>query len=250
MFRDWDWIRQFDGKNQDWRYCLDTICADHSYSDLDQRFLEQKALCQDPSKFDRARPRKHYLCRIFTFHHWSMNSNCCTTVVGSPSHFHSHIKKHAKQSPDILKLYYKAGWCMYKLNLEKGSKIIPAAPKPSIVEMNDMEIDYGDNDAQDEFNFDDSDNNEDNQMQGMDIDAMATGIDQADDAGSGDIVDLLGDINSGMLLSKLPTLYRKFTQIVEPKPHSAHDIICRPCISKRYQIYIHQQYFLILFDYI
>jgi len=241
MFVEWDWTRKFNGRDHDWKWCLDSICHYHRYSKEERDYLHDIQLCQDSEKMSRAKPKKHYLCRVYCNEHWAFDEGSCKIVVGSPSHYHHHIKQRHGSVHDrsLLRLFYKAAWTMWKVNHTPSkpiySKKNPAvAAKPSIVDpqelARDMEID---NDSH-------GDNYIDMEQDGVyDVDDPKGNVSPGDD--DMDVMDTISHFSAGMLPSTLSHIHQKFVQLIEPKPDEVSEFICRPCVKQRYKICIHQQ---------
>ena len=102
MFQSWDWIRSFDGKNNDWVKCLPG-CKKHFYSTEAKKALFEMNLINHPDELKDAHPENHRLCRILVEKHAGQRCSIISSV--STSNMAQHIVRKFKDAPGLVTLF-------------------------------------------------------------------------------------------------------------------------------------------------
>ena len=102
MFQSWDWIRYFDGMNNDWTKCVPG-CKKHFYSTDAKKALCEMKVITHPDELKDARPEHHRLCRVLMEKHAGQRCSIISSV--SATNMGQHISRKIKDAPGLVTLF-------------------------------------------------------------------------------------------------------------------------------------------------
>ena len=103
IFQMWDWIRFFNGKDNDWVHCLPG-CLKHYYSDDSKRALIELKVISGINALDAARAEYHRVCRIACWKHLHPGT-CSIITTQSESNMAQHIMRKWNTAPGLVTLF-------------------------------------------------------------------------------------------------------------------------------------------------
>ena len=102
VFQMWDWIRAFNGQNNDWTKCVPG-CLKHHYSIEAKQALVEMRIIADVNQLAKAKAEYHRVCRIGCDRH--VGGRCSTIVNQSEANMGQHITRKFKDSPGLVTLF-------------------------------------------------------------------------------------------------------------------------------------------------
>ena len=102
VFQMWDWIRAFNGNNNDWTKCVPG-CLKHHYSIEAKQALLEMRIINDVNELATAKPEYHRVCRIGCDRH--VGGRCSTIVNQSEANMAQHMTRKYSALPGLVTLF-------------------------------------------------------------------------------------------------------------------------------------------------